>query len=506
MLQQLDSAIAFAVIMLTLSLIITAVVQVVLASFDVRGMNLVWALTRLFHQADPEFAKAIGKRKSILGIPYELFKPTKGRRLAQAVSRYKPLVSGIVGRAKAIRSDELLLVLKQISDNPPANLPTEAHEILKKLLNERVPGSSAQIQNAAALAGAISDKIDPGLRDQLRIRIDDAVKAAVGTVSKVEQQVNRWFDVVMDRSSEIFSAHGKIYTFGFAILLCFGWHIDSGQIYHQISSNIDVRDNLNHAADSIMEQGNKLLGSNHVTATFNEFSTNSKNMAATLNDTSKISCEDNGAAWLAASTSQLRPYEHDVQQSISSACKSNRDHPDFGTSFKPTLDKVAKLAPVWAAAPSDSSRCSQGTHWADSRPEFKDAGMDAVSEFQQECQRNAQLALSGVGDDIVGLRKTLDDSKLQFATTVLRYDGKEVNLKPFHLTGYGYWPHLVGTLATVLLLSLGAPFWFNTLRGLSNLKPVVAQKIEQEGSADGVAEETSPTPKGSAQTAGASGD
>ena len=59
MLQQIDSAIAFAVVMLILSMIITALVQIVLASFDLRGLNLVWALTRLFHQVDPSFrAKA----------------------------------------------------------------------------------------------------------------------------------------------------------------------------------------------------------------------------------------------------------------------------------------------------------------------------------------------------------------------------------------------------------------------------------------------------------------
>jgi len=132
MLQQLDSAIAFAVVMLILSLLITALVQIVNASFDLRGLNLVWALTRLFHQADPALQQTVGKRK--FG---ELFSPTLGRRLAQAVSRYKPLASGIVGRAKAIRSDELLLVLRQMVLNPPGNLPAEAHQALVMLVNER---------------------------------------------------------------------------------------------------------------------------------------------------------------------------------------------------------------------------------------------------------------------------------------------------------------------------------------------------------------------------------
>jgi hypothetical protein len=32
----------------------------------------------------------------------------------------------------------------------------------------------------------------------------------------------------------------------------------------------------------------------------------------------------------------------------------------------------------------------------------------------------------------------------------------------------------------VVLLSLGAPFWYNALKQLSNLKPSVTQKIEKE--------------------------
>jgi len=38
--------------------------------------------------------------------------------------------------------------------------------------------------------------------------------------------------------------------------------------------------------------------------------------------------------------------------------------------------------------------------------------------------------------------------------------------------------HSLGTLMTVLFLSLGAPFWYNVLRQLSNLRPPWRRKIE----------------------------
>jgi hypothetical protein len=53
-----------------------------------------------------------------------------------------------------------------------------------------------------------------------------------------------------------------------------------------------------------------------------------------------------------------------------------------------------------------------------------------------------------------------------------------------------YWTpnlmHFWGTLASAALLSLGAPFWFNMLKDLSNLRPVLAKKQEEEAD-DGTA-------------------
>lgn len=51
--------------------------------------------------------------------------------------------------------------------------------------------------------------------------------------------------------------------------------------------------------------------------------------------------------------------------------------------------------------------------------------------------------------------------------------------KNWSLEGRDFW----GILASAALLSLGAPFWFNVLKGLSNLQPVVAGKQQAEAAA-----------------------
>ena len=486
MLQQLDSAIAFAVVMLILSLLITALVQIVNASFDLRGLNLVWALTRLFHQADPALQQTVGKRK--FG---ELFSPTLGRRLAQAVSRYKPLASGIVGRAKAIRSDELLLVLRQMVLNPPGNLPAEAHQALVMLVNERVPGGAMEVEAAEKLAKNLTDQFDPLLNDQLKTKLDDVVRNTVGTVSKMEYKINQWFDSVMDRSSEIFSGHNKVYTFVLASILAFGWHIDSGQILHQISTDSNVRDNLNRAADSVMAQGEKLLQNGHVKTAFDRLHDKSQQTAATLQDTSVMSCNDNGEAWLTSNAEKLGPYEGRVRTAIGKACKSgeNNGHPDFGTAIAPVLAEVDQVTIAWAKAPATLDQCIEGVRWIDDHKDLfaavdSDVAAAEAEAFQTQCKSAALDSFGNAGQNIVSLRKTLDDSKLQVSTSSLHYDGKDIFLRPFSLTGYGHWQHLMGTLSTVLLLSLGAPFWFNTLCQLSNLKPAAARKIENQDNED----------------------
>ncbi len=43
-----------------------------------------------------------------------------------------------------------------------------------------------------------------------------------------------------------------------------------------------------------------------------------------------------------------------------------------------------------------------------------------------------------------------------------------------------FFSHFWGILVSGALLSLGAPFWFNSLKALTNLRPVVAQKEKKE--------------------------
>ena len=67
------------------------------------------------------------------------------------------------------------------------------------------------------------------------------------------------------------------------------------------------------------------------------------------------------------------------------------------------------------------------------------------------------------------------------------------------LRGHGLYVHRLGILASALLLSLGAPFWFNILKSLSSLRSSVASNISEEKKADqksGKADKPSNPPPG----------
>jgi hypothetical protein len=73
MLEKLDTLIAFAVVMLGVSLIITILTQIVASFLGLRGSNLLWGIETLLRELDPELEKKLGDaRSSVRTIAIEI--------------------------------------------------------------------------------------------------------------------------------------------------------------------------------------------------------------------------------------------------------------------------------------------------------------------------------------------------------------------------------------------------------------------------------------------------
>jgi hypothetical protein len=93
----------------------------------------------------------------------------------------------------------------------------------------------------------------------------------------------------------------------------------------------------------------------------------------------------------------------------------------------------------------------------------------AFEKSRQESFRNLQATLHDAGFDLV--------PKPFWG----RWDKEPI---PYWARDYcpqfaHYLRHLLGVLITAGLLALGAPFWFNLLKNLMNLRPAVANLIEK---------------------------
>lgn len=95
MLEQIDIAVGFSVVMLLLSLLITIIVQAMSSVFDLRGRNLVWGITKVLHQIDPEFEQK-AKRD------WNELKATVGKRIAEAVSEHPSIAHSLASLKPAI--------------------------------------------------------------------------------------------------------------------------------------------------------------------------------------------------------------------------------------------------------------------------------------------------------------------------------------------------------------------------------------------------------------------
>jgi hypothetical protein len=418
MLQQIDTAIAFAVVMLMLSLIVMAIVQMVSALIDLRGRNLASGLQNLLRQIEPDFRNPLRQEtttpqtKSDSGKQQNQW-PTIAQQIAEVVVRH-PAIAHAGTRAKAVSQSELIRVLRDLcSAQPAATLQGAAKEKLKALLDARVPDGTETVAAAQALAQQLAAKL-PGQDAQVKAAVD----ATFATVSRLEHQLDQWFDTVMDRLSDIFTRKVRVITVVVSVLLVAALQIDSGEILRQIIHSPELRAKLTEMSDTALSQADKLFD-------------NSERAASALADVRKN-------------------YSNDPKDA----------------------QTVAALAKV----PSHLTRCVDGRNALIENTQQLANAQALLNEFNNACEDRTKQAMGNAYDEMRGLRGDLEKTNLNIMPTEI--GGQAVFDSPSHWwKAYGVPRHLFGVLVSVLLLSLGAPFWFNALRQLSNLKPAIAAKV-----------------------------
>lgn len=327
MLQHLDTLIAFAVVMLGVSLLLTVLTQIVSAFLALRGTHLEWGIKTLLSEAAPALrAQADEITQRVLHHPLISDSSASKRRVGRwAWMHWLPPRWNLFHRwklANAIRRDELIDLLHHLADAPAAQP------------GQPVPEWQAALQNA--------------------------------NLTQVKFQIEQWFDTTMDRVSQRFAMHSRVFTVVLAGGVAFALHLDAFDLLHRLSTDGELRRNLLEQAGAI-----------------STIATNLSARAGTNSPTGLISAE-------------------------APAKLSNQ---------------IAELKQL---ATTLSNR-------------FERAGLQLLPDSARH-------------------------SRLCFMPGAKGFSRK----------------HLFGVLAAAALLSLGAPFWFNTLKTLTNLRPILATKVQKE--------------------------
>lgn len=418
-LDHVDTLISFALVMLLLAMLITTVVEGVNAAFMRRGWNLQWGVAQVLERLGVEKVDAT--------------------KLASLVLKHPAVSSTGIARTSAIRVDELARLVVELAQRNVVALKPEVEAKFRaaiagledkaqnKLGAHRARELEALILAAATQAQAAFEQRGLNVSiEELHQKLATEVKAKFESAARVAAEaaleLGAWFNMVMDRTTERFVAHTRWVTVIASAFLCFAFQIDSARILKRLSTDDELRTAL------VASSG------------------------AVLGEAEKAQLELDSAKDLA--TRALLDLRGDLERSADES--DQRLAAEFAGEIPPL--RTPLNARDWLAG-RVSDEAARDEIAARLEPVLEKA-IDAQLKRTRE-----------IGQSIVaGLEKTQLDL----------LDLDKLSLKGFlDVRGAFDWRHFWGILASIALLSLGAPFWFNMLRNMSNLRPIVARKVEK---------------------------
>ncbi len=400
-LDHLDTIISFVAIITGVSLLVTTLTQATSAALGLRGTNLRWGIETLLKHADPNLAdqaRTIADKVLQHGLISD-----------SSVSGGTSTLTARWRLASGIRQDELVAILHSLADTAAAAPDGAKPEPWAVALQDSLDViDKAEAERVLALAPVIRKALadDAATAEEIVSRLSTSAEALTG-------QIEQWFDSVMDRVSQRFTLHARIWTGVFAAVLAFGLHLDAFRLFTQLSGDSDLRARVLASADTLLKKADDIQGSPTAAP---------------------------ASAYLDAMRVLLATYPTELKGLPT-----------------PTGFKNDASARDWLSAALKSANIEPADPW--------------LNRFEELVPR---ATLQGAANE---LNAAIHD-KLAFGLVPDPFPPIDTYWTPT-------WMHFWGTLASAALLSLGAPFWFNILKDLTNLRPVIAKKQDQEAAADG---------------------
>jgi len=244
----------------------------------------------------------------------------------------------------------------------------------------------------------------------------------VAEAEKIITGVKGWFDTVMDRTTERFTLYARWWTVGVAVVLAFVFHIDTLQILDRISKDDELRTKLVQMADGTVRQAENFFVNQQV----------GRNAIAS--------------------------------QAIQGVARQLED-----SSAASRVPEQKVVAARLAEVPKDLQLRAEGSRWLAGAAGLPATARDPVKNLYDSAFTVATKDWIGqLADSATAIRTQLGELGFPLASA-------DLSLKDY-TENRG---RVIGVLISAILLSLGAPFWFNALRQLANLRPILAGKVDK---------------------------
>jgi len=425
------------------------------------------------------------------------------------------ILGGLLSRwrlATSVRVEELLAVLEKLSDPLPGTLPDPAqHAMLTIVWTENEPGARAKpgpaqagrsvhskayfdegiVRHSSKAAPLQNERFDPAaadfdegiVRHAEPVEMDGGVAVAVEKVTAQAQEpepestsatgglteasvpappeprlegLRAWFDHVMDRASQRFTLKARLVTVVLSCIFVFAAHFDSVRLFQSMFQGAELRARLAASAEAIDNQAEKLSHSKEGAHTVVP-DVYRKVMASVLRTV---------AAVPEPPKPKVRRVSHTVAPPPRNSQQSDGDSLSMATTEdKFTAEAKAKARHALEAVPGFASR-EDAESWLRTTLDGNPARERLAAAYQQEV--NAELVS--------------DSDKLIDESASLKSDlaRSEFKLFPDGRVWAQSSNEVPGLLVTVAFLSLGAAFWYNTLKSLASLRPQLAIRQDRE--------------------------
>lgn len=467
MLDSLDTLIAFAVVMTVVSLLITVAVQMLSALFNLRGKNLAQGLVETFltvggNKADDtakitqtEAEQLAGYLLTRTGLSDHAFNSSGSISNSADRAKYAANPNPLGGfggwfnwtLAAAVRPDEIFSAVRELARLPVEGKDRALIDIAKKLLTgvgvdsdivDEAAKKKAELKTltenlasamreAAAAAGgqAAQDAFQAQVATlqvdaeaALREVTNEAIKFAQGVEAGYER-FKFWFESGQDRAQQWFTTNTRCFTMGLAFVFAFAFQLDTVEIYRDLVRNPTKAKAIAAQAGGIIAQGESILA-------------------------------EKGNLYEAAITGWI------AQQGAGAEGDAARAklQPLTSLQFEPTDTRDSANAKVLAALGGSVPAEVQG-------------------KFEDSLDKVASASFNASKDDYLKLRTAFDKAGFEIIPASDGWRWGEHWCDDLH-------KHLFGILFTAALLTLGAPFWFNTLKSLTNLRSALANELDPQ--------------------------